>query len=136
MFDIRHDLNQTEDAVRETLALLPTLNRNVVLWKCVMKLEADQRCAKDYDRHAMVLQLYRECLNKLRGVMKRSDVRAKAHEEETGRIERRLQSIVIISSIFDKFQSEKKPEYIKLFEPLPRDPSLPTQYVKKFSVLD
>ena len=134
-FDIRHDLNQTEAAIRDCLALLPTLNQNVVLRKCVINLEREDRCAKDYDRHAMALQLYRECLDKLSGVMKKSDARAKAHQEETGRIDRRQDALVIIASIFEKYQEEKKPEYTKLFEPLPRDPSHPVQDVRKFSIL-
>ena len=67
--------------------------------------------------------------------MKKNDARAKAHEEETERIDRRLQSIVILSSIFEKYESEKKPEYTKLFEPLPRDLSLPSQDARKFSVI-
>lgn len=122
-FDIRNDLNQTETVVKECLALLPTLNQNLVLRKCVISLEADHRSAKDYDRLAMVLQLYRECLSKMSGFMKKSDTRAKAHEDETGRIERRRDALVIISSIFEKYDSKKRPEFTKLFEPLPRDPS-------------
>eukprot|EP00578_Thalassiosira_sp_NH16_P007312 CAMPEP_0181105082 /NCGR_PEP_ID=MMETSP1071-20121207/15775_1 /TAXON_ID=35127 /ORGANISM="Thalassiosira sp., Strain NH16" /LENGTH=940 /DNA_ID=CAMNT_0023188331 /DNA_START=184 /DNA_END=3003 /DNA_ORIENTATION=- len=135
MFDIRHDLVLTEAAVRECLALLPTLNRNVVLRKCVMNIEKDDGCAKDYDRHSMVLQLYRECLNNLSGVMKKSGTRAKAHREETGRIERRMDALIIISSIFEKYRSEMKPEYTKLFEPLPRDPLHPSQDERNFSTL-
>ena len=135
VFDIRRDLNQTESAVRECLALLPTINRSIVLRKCVMNLEKDHRCAFDYDRHSLLLQLYRECLDKLSGVMKKSDARARAHEEETWRIERRQDALVIISSIFEKYPPEKKPEYIKLFEPLPRDPSHVGVTAKKSSVL-
>lgn len=134
-FDIRRDLKQTESAVRESLALLPILNRNLVLRKCIIRLEKDHRSAKDYDRIAMVLQLYRECLNNLRSVMKKSDARAKAHEEETGRIERRQDALVIISSIFEKHECEQRPEFTKLFRPLPRDPSNPSEDKQKFSVL-
>ena len=108
--EIRNDLNQTETIVRECLALLPTLNQNLVLRKCVINLEADHRSAKDYDRLAMMLQLYSECLNKLSGFMKKSDARAKAHEDETGRIERRRDALVIIYSIFEKHEHGKRPE--------------------------
>ncbi|KAL7554738.1 hypothetical protein ACHAWF_018268 [Thalassiosira exigua] len=134
-FDIRQDLNHTEAAVRECLAILPTLNRSVVLRKCVMKLEKDDNSAKDYDRHALLLELYRECLNKLSGVMKKSDARAKAHEEETDRIDRRASALVIMSSIFEKRLLEKRPEYTKLFEPLPRDHSHPIKDERKFGVI-
>ncbi|KAL9186582.1 hypothetical protein ACHAXT_005820 [Thalassiosira profunda] len=133
--DIRRDLKQTDAVVRECLALLPTLNRNIVLRKCVMSLEADPRCAKDYDRHALALQLYRECLDALSSVMKKSDARAKAHQQETDRIDRRTEALVVISSIFDQHPLDKRPEYPKLFEPLPRDPSRPGQDKTKFSVL-
>ena len=135
-FDIRHDLKQTETAVREILAHLPILNRNLVLRKCIIKLEKNHRAARDYDRLAMVLQLYRECLHKLRGFMKKNDARAKAHEEETGRIVRRQEALVIISSIFEKHDHEGKPEFTKLFRPLPRDPSNLSGEIQKFSVLD
>ncbi len=134
-FDIRHDLKQTETGVREILAHLPILNRNLVLRKCIIKLEKNHRAARDYDRLAMVLQLYRECLHKLRGYMKKSDARAKAHEEETRRIERRQEALVIISSIFEKHEHEEKPEFTKLFRPLPRDPSNPSGEIQKCSVL-
>ena len=133
--DIRHDLNQTEVAVRECLSHLQSLNRTSVLRKCVIRLEKDARSARDYDRHSMLLKLYRECLGKLSVLVKKNDARAKAHEEETGRIERRQDALVVISSIFDKYPLEKKPEYIKMFIPLPRDPSQITQDNWKFSVL-
>lgn len=132
--EIRNDLNQTETIVRECLALLPTLNQNLVLRKCVINLEADHRSAKDYDRLAMMLQLYSECLNKLSGFMKKSDARAKAHEDETGRIERRRDALVIISSIFEKYEYGKRPEFTKLFEPLPRDPSHSGMKAKKAKI--
>ena len=134
-FDIRNDLKQTETAVRECLTQLPILNRNLVLRKCIIRLEKNHRSARDYDRLAMVLQLYRECLNELRSYMKKSDARAKAHEEETGRIERRQDALVIISSIFEKHEYEEKPEFTRLFRPLPRDPSKPSGEIQKFSVL-
>ena len=133
--DIRWDLSQTETAVKEYLVLLPTLNQNLVLRRCIMNLEKDDSCSKDYDRHAMVLRLYLECLDKLSSVMKKSDARAKAHEEEMGRIERRQEAIAVISSAFDKFDLEKMPEYNKLFQPLPPDPSKLSKDVTKSNVL-
>ena len=130
-FDIRNDLDKTEAAIRECLALLPTLNQNSVVRKCVVSLEADHRISKDYDRLAMVFKLYRECLNKLSGLMKKSDTRAKAHEDETGRIERRQDALVILSSIFERYEPERRPEFTKLFEPLPRDPSQSSTNARK-----
>jgi len=129
--DIRNNLNQIEIAVRESLSVLPILNQNLVLRKSVMNLEANGNVAKDYERLAMVLQLYRECLNLLSGQMKKSDTRAKAHEEETGRIERRCDALVIISSIFEKYDYEERPAFTKMFEPLPRDPSHPSMTTKR-----
>ena len=133
--DIRWDLSQTETAVKESLVLLPTLNQNLVLRRCIMNLEKDDSCSKDYDRHAMILRLYLECLDKLSSVMKKSDARAKAHEEEMGRIERRQEAIAVISSAFDKFDFEKMPEYNKLFQPLPPDPSKLSKDITKSNVL-
>jgi hypothetical protein len=133
--DIRNNLNQIEIAVRESLSFLPILNQNLVLRKCVMNLEENHNVAKDYERLAMVLQLYRDCLNRLSGQMKKSDTRAKAHEEETGRIERRCDALVIISSIFERCDYEERPAFTKLFEPLPRDPSHPSMTTKKVSFI-
>jgi hypothetical protein len=48
--DIRKNLNRIEDAVRESLAYLPTLNQNLVLRKCLMNIEADPNVSKDYDQ--------------------------------------------------------------------------------------
>ncbi len=130
-FDIRNDLNKTETAIRECLALLPILNQNSVLRKCVVSLEADHRIAKDYDRLAMVFKLYRECLNKLSDLMKKSDTRAKAHEDETRRIERRQDALIIVSSIFERYEPERRPEFTKLFEPLPTNPSYSSAYARE-----
>jgi len=133
--DIRWDLSQTETAVKEYLVLLPTLNQNLVLRRCIMNLERNDSCSKDYDRHAMVLRLYLKCLDKLSSVMKKSDARAKAHEEEMRRIERRQEAIAVISSAFEKHDSEKMPEYNKLFQPLPPDPSKLSKDATKSNVL-
>ena len=133
--DIRWDLSQTETAVKEYLVLLPPLNQNLVLRRCIMNLEKDDSCSKEYDRHAMVLRLYIECLDKLSSIMKKSDARAKAHEEEMGRIERRQEAIAVISSAFENYDLEKMPEYNKLFQPLPPDPSKLNKDVTKSNVL-
>ncbi len=66
--------------------------------------------------------------------MKRSDARAKAHEDETGRIERRRDALVIISSIFEKYEYGKRPDFTKLFEPLPRDLSHLDMKAKKTKI--
>jgi hypothetical protein len=54
-----------------------------------------------------------------------SEARKKAHTRESERIGRRLNALILLSSIFDKHPPEKKPPYTKLFEPLPSDPSKP-----------
>ena len=119
--DIRRDLSNTEKATRDCLILLPGLSRTMVLRKCVMTLEKDARCSKDYDRQTLALNLYRECLDSLQTIMKVNDGRAKAHQLETNRIERRQQALVIISSTFDNFSDDLKPDYSKMFDPLPKD---------------
>eukprot|EP00985_Skeletonema_marinoi_P020458 scaffold12176_cov144-Skeletonema_marinoi.AAC.19 len=122
--DIRCNLIITEDEARSVLLCMPMLNQVKVLRKCVLDLERDECCATDYDRHAMVLLLYRECLVKLGACMKKSDARRRAHIEEMGRIERRQDALVILSSIFDNYSFSERPVYNKMFEPLPEDPSL------------
>lgn len=123
--DIRCNVITAEDEARSVLLCMPILNQVKVLRKCVLDLERDEYCSKDYDRHAMVLMLYREGLVSLGSCMKKSDARRKAHVEEMRRIERRQDALVILSSIFDKYSSSERPVYNKMFEPLPKDPSLP-----------
>ena len=122
--DMRYNLIIAEDEARSVLPCMPILNQVKVLRKCVLDLERDECCAKDYDRHAMVLLLYRECLAKLGALMNKSDARRKAHVEEMERIERRQDALVILSSIFDKYTPSERPAYNKMFEPLPEDPSI------------
>lgn len=122
--DIRCNLILAEDEVRSVLLYMPILNQVKVLRKCVLDLEKDECCANDYDRHAMALLLYHECLAKLGACMKKSDARKKAHIEEMARIERRQDALVILSSIFDKYSIAERPAYNKMFEPLPEDPSV------------
>lgn len=125
--DIRCNVINAEDEARSVLLCMPILNQVKVLRKCVLDLERDEYCSKDYDRHAMVLMLYREGLVSLGACMKKSDVRRKAHVEEMRRIERRQDALVILSSVFDKYSSSERPVYNKMFEPLPKDPSLPSR---------
>jgi len=122
--DFRCNLILAEDEVRSVLVYMPILNQVKVLRKCVLDLEKDECCAKDYDRHTMALSLYHECLSKLGACMKKSDARKKAHFEEMARIERRQDALVILSSIFDKYSIAERPAYHKMFEQLPEDPSV------------
>jgi hypothetical protein len=124
--DIRWDLLAVEESVRKVcLPMLPIINQSKVLRKAVMSLEQSSSncCGTDYDRHTMVLSLYKESIDELAGYMT-SESRQKAHEQESGRVNRRLNALIVLSSIFDdKYPAEKKPNYTKLFEPLPIDPS-------------
>lgn len=122
--DIRFNLILAEDNIRSVIIYLPILNQVKVLRKCVLELEKDERCAKDYDRQAMALLLYHDCLSKLGALLKKSDARKKAHDEEIGRIERRQDALAILSSMFDNYSVEERPAYNKMFEPLPDDPSV------------
>jgi hypothetical protein len=123
MNDIRRDLTQVAKYTEQILSTMPVINQSKVLRKCIMSLEESVQCGQDYDRHAMVLALYQECLHKLSAFMT-SETRKSAHAQESDRIERRLNAIIILSSIFDeKYQPEKKPDYTQLFSPLPIDPS-------------
>lgn len=125
--DIRCNLILAEDNIRSVIIYLPILNQVKVLRKCVLELEKDERCTKDYDRQAMALLLYHDCLSKLGALLKKSDARKKAHDEEIGRIERRQDALAILSSMFDNYSVEERPAYNKMFEPLPADPSVLSQ---------
>eukprot|EP00956_Cyclotella_meneghiniana_P021484 scaffold39239_cov78-Cyclotella_meneghiniana.AAC.2 len=136
--DIRRNLTQVEEAVRQIcLPLLPLVNQSKVLRKCVMSLEESAKCGADYERHNMVLVLYKGCLDKLSTFMT-TETRRKAHNQESQLIERRLNAVILLSTIFDdKYSPEKKPHYSRLFEPLPADPlQIFSSNQKKYSVLD
>ena len=124
--DIRWNLIRTEDEARSVLLCMPILNQVKVLRKCVINMEKSAHSDKDYDRQAMVISIYRESLAKLSVCIKKSDARKKAHDEEMGRIERRQDALVILSSVFDKISYTERPSYMKMFEPLPKDPSMPS----------
>ncbi|KAL3793113.1 hypothetical protein HJC23_005615 [Cyclotella cryptica] len=136
LHDIRRDLSRVEVTVRRVcLPMLPIVHQSKVLRKCIILLEKPSaQCGADYDRHAMVLTLYKECIDKLSGLMT-SETRQKAHAQESARIERRLNAIILLASIFgEKYPQHKKPDYTKLFEPLPSDPSiLSTQNQRKLN---
>jgi len=130
--DIRFDLIMTESAVRLCLSYLPVINQSKVLRKCLIDLERDSRASRDYDRHTLVLTLYSECLGKL---VTRKETRVKALEAETLRVQRRFDVLALLSTTFESYPWEKRPEYSKMFEPLPLDPFSPPTKRKMCSVL-
>ena len=121
--DFRWDLIRVEKVIREVcLPQLPIVNQSKVLRKCVIALEELPQCGSDYDRHNMVLTLYRDCLNKLSSFATK-ETRKKAFVQESGYIERRLNAIILLSTTFDdSYPQENKPNYTKMFKPLPSDP--------------
>lgn len=138
MSDIRRNLKQVEEAVRQIcLPLLPLVNQSKVLRKCVMSLEESSvKSSADYERHSMVLMLYKGCLDRL-GTYMTTETRRKAHNQESQLIERRLNAVILLSTIFDdKYSPEEKPHFSRLFEPLPGDPSqISNSNQRKHSVL-
>lgn len=136
--DTRLDLELVEEAIRNVcLPTLPVVNQSKVLRQCVVSMEESADSGSDYDRFFMILTLYNECLAKLSPFMT-SDSRKNAHMQESERIQRRLNALILLSSTFDdKYPPEKKPNYTKLFEPLPNDPSQPSSSKRqKHSFLD
>ena len=121
--DIRRDLTRVEEIMRELcLPLLPIINQSKVLRRCVMALEESPECGSDYDRHNMVLTLYKECLNNLSSFATK-ETRKRALVQESGYIERRLNVIILLSTTFDDgYPPANKPDYTKMFKPLPSDP--------------
>ena len=98
--------------------------------------ESSVKSSADYERHSMVLMLYKGCLDRL-GTYMTTETRRKAHNQESQLIERRLNAVILLSTIFDdKYSPEEKPHYSRLFEPLPGDPSqISNSNQRKHSVL-
>ena len=58
-YDVRTDLRVCERAAKDTLVLLPsTMARAAILRRCLVSLEEEEKCFKDYERHSFVVSLY------------------------------------------------------------------------------
>jgi hypothetical protein len=119
--DIRCNLSLCERAARDSLRLISSpMKRSAVLRRCVTSLENNASCDKDYERHAMVLSLYHADLSLV--VAKDPTIRnldASAFEEELEFIERRRDTLAVLSSFFQAEQNVHRPSFPKFFVPLP-----------------
>lgn len=119
--DIRWNLSLCERAARKSLRLISSpMKRSAVLRRCVISLENNASCDKDYERHAMVLSFYHADLSLV--VAKDPTIRnldASAFEEELEFIERRRDTLAVLSSFFQAERSIHRPSFPKFFVPLP-----------------
>ena len=119
--DIRWNLSLCERAARDSLRLISSpMKRSAVLRRCMISLENNSSCDKDYERHAMVLSLYHADLSLV--VAKDPTIRnldASAFEEELELIERRRDTLAVLLSFFQAERSVHRPSFPKFFVPLP-----------------
>ena len=118
-YDVRGDLRVCERAAKDTLLLLPSpMARAAILRRCLISLETEERCFRDYERYSFVVSLY---LNELALVLadksNKSDFAAFQREYEC--IDRRQDALLILLSYFQDRPMQERPPFPKLFTPLP-----------------
>ena len=124
--DIRSNLDLCETASRRALQLLPSsMARSAVLRRCVIALETspDEACGRDYERHSLILQMYRSELSIVMEERQCKNVgnsqESALFDEEIESIERRSDALAVLMSAFNEKETHKRPNYPTLFLPLP-----------------
>lgn len=114
-------LLQVERSARALIPLLqPNLQRALVLRRCVVILEKNERLSKDYEHHALVLSMYLECLHSLRTTTQ-TQMQTQIFEAELEAIDRRSDALAILSSVFEGEKKGHRPAFPSFFRPLPAD---------------
>lgn len=120
--DPRLHLPKVELWVRSLFPLLqPKTKQAFALRRCVFALEQNKQSAKDYDRHILVLQLYRDTLQSFLGSHKGEKLDKQLLEAEHESILRRIDTLAILSSVFEGERKKQKPSFPPFFRPLPTD---------------
>lgn len=121
--DARLDLEHVELCVRSMIPLLqPQSMRSTVLRKCVLNLESDKACGKDYERHQLCLCLYRNCLNQaLEADPNFQTIDKASFVREMDAISRRINALAILSSFFEGQRRKERPHFPDFFPSLPKD---------------
>jgi hypothetical protein len=119
--DTRLNLSGIELSVRSLLPLVqPILRRASTLRRVVVALERDEDSSRDYDRHSLVLSLYREVLHQ---VMEVHPIVQKLDpvlfEAELEAVDRRRDALAILSSVFEGERKCGRPPFPAFFKPLP-----------------
>ena len=118
-YDVRTDLRVCERAAKDTLVLLPSpMARAAILRRCLVSLEEEEKCFKDYERHSFVVSLYlSELALVLADKSNKSDFEAFQREYEC--IDRRQDALLILLSYFQDRPLQERPPFPKMFKPLP-----------------
>ena len=118
-YDVRGDLRVCERAAKDTLLLLPSpMARAAILRRCLISLETEEKCFRDYERYSFVVSLYlHELALVLADKSNKSDFAAFQREYEC--IDRRQDSLFILLSYFQDRPVQERPFFPKLFTPLP-----------------
>ena len=116
--DVRNDIEVCKKAVQESLVLLPSpMARAALVRRCLIALEGDETCYRDYGRYISVVSLYLDELSLVLADKSNSDYAE--FQNEFDRIDRRHDALLILSSFFrEGGQAEDRPPFPKLFLPL------------------
>ncbi len=119
LYDVRTDLRVCERAAKDTLVLLPSpMARAAILRRCLISLEVEEECFKDYERYSFVVSLYLgELALVLADKSNKSDFEAFQREYEC--IDRRQDALLILLSYFQDRPVQERPPFPKMFTPLP-----------------
>ena len=128
--DVRLHLPVVDLSVRSLLPTLqPIMRRAIALRRCVLNLEKDKNSGKDYDRHSLVLNLYRRTLYE---ISERDDiirnVSSAILDAELEAIDRRCDALAILASVFEGERESDRPPFPDFFPPLPADITSASDY--------
>ena len=114
------DASKCEKAVRASLQLLfPPLKRASVLRRCLVELEKTESAGQNYELLNLVLGLYQETLaNVLDRETQTGQLDLSRFEAELELIDRRKDTLAIISSFFVGDRLAERPSFSKFFQPL------------------
>jgi len=118
-YDVRSDLRVCEKAAKDTLLLLPSpMARAAIIRRCLISLEAEEKCFRDYERYSFVVSLYlSELALVLADKSNKSDFPAFQREYEC--IDRRQDALLILLSYFQDRPVHERASFPKMFTPLP-----------------
>lgn len=119
--DTRLHLPKVEMSVKELFPCLqPKTKQAFVLRRCICALEENEQSAKDYDRHLLILQLYRDILQGF-VVSKSEKLDRQLLEAELEAIHRRIDTLAILCSVFEGERKCDRPAFPSFFRPLPTE---------------
>ena len=115
--DHRIDISSCSKIAKQSLRFLKPLDRTKVLRRCVKSFELQNQALVDYERFASVLFLYREALI---AVLDKESIDPVPFEVELELVDRRKDSLEILSSYFCGTRIAMRPDFLGFFVPFDR----------------